>query len=48
MVTMAQEDLGDDPRLLRAVADHNGLCLGVNAEVARPGRVAVGDEVRPA
>jgi uncharacterized protein len=46
MVTMAQEDLGDAPGLLRAVADHNGLCLGVYAEVARPGRVAVGDDVR--
>jgi uncharacterized protein len=46
MVTMAQEDLADDPRVLRAVADHNDICLGVYAEVARPGRVAVGDEVR--
>ena len=46
MVTMAQEDLGDDPRLLRAVADHNDVCLGVYAAVARPGRVAVGDQVR--
>jgi uncharacterized protein len=46
MTTHAQEELPHDPRVLRAIGTHNGLCLGVYAEVSRPGVVRVGDAVR--
>jgi uncharacterized protein len=52
MTTVAQGDLPRDLEVLRTLARHNRIetpglgnfaCLGVYAEVARPGRVAVGD-----
>ena len=55
MVTLPQQGLGGDADVLRTLARHNrvdvmGLgafaCLGVYATVVRPGRVAVGAEVR--
>jgi uncharacterized protein len=45
MVGMAQDDLASDPRILRALAAHSDMFLGVVAEVRTPGRVALGDEV---
>jgi len=54
MVTLAQQELGEDANLLRTLAKHNRLdvlgtglyaCLGVYASVAKAGRVAVGDAV---
>jgi uncharacterized protein YcbX len=46
MVGLAQQELPDDPRILGVVAEVNERCLGVYAEVTRPGRVRLGDEVR--
>lgn len=46
MVTMAQADLTDDPRILRAVAHANDACLGVFAEPLVPGSISVGDSIR--
>jgi uncharacterized protein YcbX len=45
MTTQQQEELPDDPRVLRAVNSGNERCLGVYAEVARPGVVRAGDPV---
>jgi uncharacterized protein YcbX len=45
MPTRAQPDLPADPRVLRTIVDHAARCLGAYATVARPGRIAVGDEV---
>ena len=47
MVTVAQVDLAARPELLRVVSEHHDLVAGVYAEVVRPGRVALGDAVRP-
>ena len=46
MVTLAQGDLPKDSRVLRAAFDHNEGNVGVKCEVAGPGTVRVGDEVR--
>ncbi|HEX6391254.1 MAG TPA: MOSC N-terminal beta barrel domain-containing protein [Solirubrobacteraceae bacterium] len=46
MPTRAQGELGADPDVLRTVAAHAERCLGLYATVARPGRLAVGDELR--
>ena len=46
MVTLPQGDLPKDPRVLRAAFDHNDGNVGVKCEVAGPGTVRVGDEVR--
>jgi len=35
-----------DPGLLRAIAGHRDMCLGVYGSTLQPGRVAVGDDVR--
>ena len=52
MTTVAQGDLPRDLEVLRTLARHNRIetpglgnfaCLGIYAEVATPGRVAVGD-----
>ena len=52
MTTVAQGDLPRDLEVLRTLARHNRIetpglgnfaCLGIYAEVVRPGRVAVGD-----
>lgn len=46
MVGMAQDNLPDDPRILRAVARLNAACLGVYANVITPGVINVGDTIR--
>ena len=46
MVTLPLGDLPKDPRVLRAAFDHNEGNVGVKCEVAAPGAVRVGDEVR--
>jgi len=47
MITMAQSELADEPRILRAVAQGETEALfGVYAEVLVPGRIRRGDEVR--
>jgi MOSC domain-containing protein YiiM len=45
MVTLAQDDLPDDLRILRHVARDPGVCFGVYADVLTPGRVRHGDRV---
>jgi uncharacterized protein YcbX len=47
MVTTAQDDLPNDPAILRGVAKLNESCLGVYAAVEKPGRVRVGALLRP-
>ncbi|MYA32280.1 MAG: MOSC domain-containing protein [Gemmatimonadales bacterium] len=46
MVTLPLGDLPKDPQVLRAAFDHNEGNVGVKCEVAGPGSVQVGDEVR--
>jgi uncharacterized protein YcbX len=47
MVTMEQDGLPDDPRVLRALSTGDGVgCLGVGALVVRGGTIRVGDPVR--
>lgn len=43
MIDMAQADAGPRNDLLKALAEHHGMTLGVVATVERPGRVTVGD-----
>lgn len=45
MVTMAQQELGEDRSLLRDITEVAGGALGVVADVERGGPVAVGDPV---
>ena len=45
MVTLAQSDLPEDPRILRSIAQESDNDFGVYAEVTTPGRVKVGDRV---
>lgn len=45
MVNAAQPGLPADRDVLRGVAAHHDLCLGVYADVIRPGRVSTGDAV---
>jgi len=46
MITMAQSELADEPRILRAVAQGEAEALfGVYAEVLSSGRIKLGDEV---
>ncbi len=55
MTTLAQDDLPADPNVLRAITEHNGVdcfgtgvvypCVGVYADVAGAGTVAVGQKV---
>ena len=45
MVSMSQDDLPADPRVLRAVARVNATCLGVFADVVTPGPIHVGDRI---
>lgn len=42
MIGMAQDDLPEQPRLLRRVADLNETCFGVYATVVTPGDIVVG------
>jgi len=47
MITMAQSELADEPRILRAVAQGEAEALfGVYAEVLVPGRIKRGDVLR--
>jgi hypothetical protein len=45
MVTLPQDDLPHDPRVLRTVVREAEQCLGLYATITRPGRIAVGDPV---
>ncbi len=45
MITLAQSDLPDDPKVLRCIAQDAGLQFGVYAAVLNPGRIFVGDTV---
>jgi uncharacterized protein YcbX len=46
MITMAQSELPDEPRLLRTLADESGDPLfGVYAQVLVPGFIRQGDSV---
>lgn len=45
MVGVAQVGLPSRDGMLKVVADHHDLVAGVYAEVVRPGRMALGDEV---
>ena len=46
MITMAQAELADEPRILRAVAQGEAEALfGVYAEVLSSGRIRLGDKV---
>lgn len=47
MVTMAQEGLPDDVRILRYLAQEADACFGFYAEVTRPGTITQGDAVHP-
>jgi uncharacterized protein len=46
MVDMETADLPAQPGNLRGIGQANDACLGVVAQVVRPGRVRVGDRVR--
>jgi uncharacterized protein YcbX len=46
MITQAQDGLPKDPSVLRTVVRDAGQNAGVYASIVRPGRIAVGDEVR--
>lgn len=46
MIGMAQEQLPEQPQLLRRVADLHDTCFGVYATVIRPGTVHLGTEGR--
>jgi MOSC domain-containing protein YiiM len=48
MVSLEQDDLPRDPRVLRYITDQSNLMFGVYATVVHPGTVRVGDEVRVA
>lgn len=45
MVTMAQDDLLDEPTVLRELARVNDMCIGVYADVVIPGAIHAGDHV---
>lgn len=45
MVTLAQENLGYEPRVLKVVANTFGVDFGVYAKVLKPGSISVGQEV---
>jgi hypothetical protein len=45
MIDIAQEGLPREGRWLKALTDAREMCLGVYLDVARPGRLALGDEV---
>lgn len=46
MVGLAQDELPYDPRILKAAARVNELCLGVYAEVLTPGTICIGDSIQ--
>lgn len=45
MVAFAQEELSEDPSILRHIAQASGLCFGVYAEVVAPGSIWRNDVV---
>lgn len=45
MITLAQGDMPDDPKILRCVAQEAGLQFGVYADVLTGGRIDVGEKV---
>jgi uncharacterized protein YcbX len=45
MTTLAQGDLPKDPGILRTVAQHNRVSVGVYAQVTRGGTIRRGDPV---
>jgi len=45
MVTLAQEGLADDPRILSCITQEADLRFGVYAEVLVPGRIQRGDQM---
>lgn len=51
MPSRAQIELGADPRVMKTIAAHAERCLGVYANIVKPGRVRVGEgvdvELRP-
>ncbi len=46
MTTLAQRDLPKDPGILRTVAQHNQVNVGVYASVLRGGKIQRGDSIR--
>lgn len=46
MVNMAQPELAHDSRVLKLIAEHNGLDLGLQTTVVRGGQVRLGAPVR--
>jgi uncharacterized protein YcbX len=46
MIDIAQEGLPREGRWLKALTDTREMNLGVYLDVARPGRLTVGDELR--
>ena len=46
MITHAQDELVDDPQILRELARINEACFGVYAAVLTPGVVRLGDPLR--
>ncbi len=46
MVTLAQDELPKDPRILRVIARMNAACIGVYANVLAPGAIHIGDHIR--
>jgi MOSC domain-containing protein YiiM len=46
MTTLAQGDLASDPGILRTVAQHNQVNVGVYAAVVQGGTIRRGDPVR--
>lgn len=45
MIDIAQEGLDRQPGWLPALGRERNLCLGMDVDVATPGRVAIGDPV---
>lgn len=45
MITFAQDELPNDPRILRAVVRENDAHCGVYANALVPGAIQVGDRV---
>jgi uncharacterized protein len=46
MTTLAQGDLPKDPGILRTVAQHNQVNVGVYASVLQGGKIRRGDSIR--
>jgi MOSC domain-containing protein len=46
MTTLSQDDLPQDPGILRTAAQHNQAVVGVYADVLQDGAIRRGDPVR--